>query len=405
MDRRRLFTIFAIVLIDMIGFSIVLPLLPYYARSFGASDVVIGLMFAAYPAAQLVAAPILGRWSDRFGRRPILLLSIFGTFVGFLVLGFAGTTWMLFLSRIIDGSTGGNITVAQAYISDVTDESSRGQALGLIGAAFGLGFILGPVTGGLLSQFGYGVPAFFAAGLTAVNLLAVYFLLPESLTAETKARLAEQPHRPIIDIRGMAEALRHPRVGPLLWLRLDTGLAFSMFETGFSLWALKALGLTAQGNGLVLGYVGVLSVLIQGLGIGQLTRRFSDARLIVGAIVLGGVSLMAWSVSPTVAVLLVVMVPLALGLAVSNTIQQSALSKSVYPEEVGGVFGLSTSILGLTRIVAPVLAAVLLDRFGTWSPGVFAGLTVLLIAPYAYRHLISHPAPALPEREAVTTSR
>lgn len=401
MERRRLLTIFAIVLIDMLGFSIVLPLLPYYARSFGASDLAVGLMYAAYPAAQLVGAPILGKWSDIYGRRPILLLSILGTLIGFLVLGFAGAMWMLFVSRIIDGSTGGNITVAQAYIADVSDEASRGKALGLIGAAFGIGFILGPVTGGLLSRYGYGVPAFFAAALTALNLIAVFALLPESLTAETKARLALHPRKAVVDLRGIVNSLGHPRVGPLLWLRLDTGLAFSMFETGFSLWALKRLGLTAEMNGLVLGYVGVLSVVIQGAVIGWLTKRVSDGALITTSIVLAGASLVAWSLSPTVAVLLVVMVPLSLGMAVSNTIMQSALSKSVYPEEVGGVFGLSTSILSLTRIPAPVISALLIDRLGAWSPGVIAGALVLGVAPYVYRRFVVAPAPPLPPRESL----
>jgi DHA1 family tetracycline resistance protein-like MFS transporter len=404
-DRRRLLTIFGIVLIDMLGFSIVLPLLPYYARTFGASDLAVGLMYAAYPAAQLIGAPILGRWSDRYGRRPIQLLSILGTFAGFLVLGFASALWMLFASRVMDGSTGGNISVAQAYISDVSDERSRGKALGIIGAAFGIGFILGPVSGGLLSRFGFAVPAFFAAALTALNLLAVYVLLPESLTAENRARLVEGPRRPALDLRAIGEALAHPRVGPLMWLRLDTGLAFSMFETGFSLWALRRLGLTAEQNGLVLGYVGVLSVIIQGLIIGWLTKRVPDARLITASVALTGVSLVAWSLSPNAVVLLVVMVPLSLGMAVANTVGQSALSKAVYPEEVGGVFGLSASLLSLTRIPAPVIAALLIDRIGTWSPGIAAGALVLAAVPYVYRRFVADPAPPLPPRGDVGMDR
>lgn len=179
MKNKPLFSIFLIVFIDMLGFGLILPLLPYYAETFGASDTVIGLLVASYAAAQLIGAPLLGRLSDRFGRRPILLISLVGTLLGFLLLGFASTLFILFAARILDGITGGNISVAQAYISDVTNSKNRAKGLGMIGAAFGLGFIIGPATGGLLSQWGYAVPAFAAAGLVAINLLMVALWLPD----------------------------------------------------------------------------------------------------------------------------------------------------------------------------------------------------------------------------------
>ena len=182
MDKRRLFTIFIIVFVDLLGFSLILPLLPYYAETFGANATVTGFLVASYALAQLLGAPLLGRLSDRIGRRPVLLVSIFGTFLGFMLLGAARSLWMLFAARIIDGLTGGNISVAQAYITDVTDDKNRAKALGMIGAAFGLGFIIGPAVGGLLSTFGYAIPAFAAAALSFANLASVYLFLPESLT-------------------------------------------------------------------------------------------------------------------------------------------------------------------------------------------------------------------------------
>ena len=184
MQKSRLTTIFLVVLVDMLGFSLILPLLPYYAETFGATPTIVGLLVASYAAAQMIGAPLLGRFSDRFGRRPVLLISIFGTFVGFILLGVGGSLLILFISRMLDGLTGGNITVAQAYITDVTDEKNRAKGLGMIGAAFGLGFILGPAAGGLLSTYGYAVPSFVAAALALINLVAVFFFLPESLTAE-----------------------------------------------------------------------------------------------------------------------------------------------------------------------------------------------------------------------------
>ena len=226
MQKSRLATIFVVVLVDLLGFGLILPLLPFYADRYGASATVVGLLTASYAAAQLIGAPLLGRLSDRYGRRPVLLISILGTAAGFLLLGLAepvGTfvvgllpaglveedvvavtnamiLGVLFASRILDGLTGGNISVAQAYITDITDEENRARGLGLIGAAFGLGFIIGPAVGGALSAGGrYAVPAFFAAGLALLNWIAVLLWLPESLTEETKAQLAKRPARSIQD--------------------------------------------------------------------------------------------------------------------------------------------------------------------------------------------------------------
>jgi len=384
MDKRRLAIAFSIVLVDMLGFSLILPLLRYIAVGFGASDFTVGLLVSSYALAQFFGAPVLGRLSDRFGRRPILLVSIFGTFVGFLVLGFANTLWMLFLSRVIDGLTGGNISVAQAYISDVTDAEHRGQALGLIGAAFGIGFVLGPVTGGILGQdFGYSVPAFVAAALSLINMGLVAFLLPESLTPEARERLSGQ-RRPMFDVAGLRQALQHPRVGPLLTIRTVTALAYQTFESGFAIWAPVAIGLTARGNGLILGYVGVLQIIIQGALIRPLTKRFPEGRLLTAMIALAGVSLVAWTLSPNVWVLMVVFVPLSIGMAVSNTLQSSLLSKSVDPDEVGTVFGLSTSALSLMRIPAGLLTGLLMG-LAVWWPGVAMGALALAVVPFAWR--------------------
>ncbi|MCJ7703702.1 MAG: MFS transporter, partial [Anaerolineales bacterium] len=247
MKNSRLLPVFLVVFVDLLGFGLILPLLPYYADSYGATPFVIGLLTASYAAAQLLGAPLLGRLSDRYGRRPILLVSIFGTFVGFVLLGVAESlgaglaSWLgllgstnafilslLFISRVTDGLTGGNISVAQAYITDVTTAENRAQGLGMIGAAFGLGFIIGPATGGVLSAWGYAVPAFAAAGLALLNLVAVYFFLPESLTVEKLEEMAAlEAEKPSFSLKALWQALNRPRVGPLLHIRFIFGLAFS----------------------------------------------------------------------------------------------------------------------------------------------------------------------------------
>lgn len=398
MRDRRLLIIFAVVLVDMLSFSIVLPLLPYLAGDLGASESQIGLLTAMYPLAQVFAAPLLGRLSDRFGRKPVLVLSILGTAAGFVVLATARALPILFASRLLDGITGGNISVAQAYIADVTDEKSRGPALGLTGAAFGLGFILGPVTGGLLSGFGYAVPAWVGAGLALANAIAVLVLVPESLSTSDRERLAAHPRRRALDPRALLEALSHKRVGPLLTVRTATGLSFAIFETSFALWAISALGLSAGQNGLVLGYVGILSVIVQLVLIKRLTARFSDDGILLTTLGIAALALAVWGFVPSVWLLVALMPALSIGLAVTNTVLTSALTKAVHRDEMGGILGLQTSITSFTRIPAPILAGALIDWGPVWSPGLLAGVVTGVMVPFAYMKLCWRPgAPACAE--------
>jgi DHA1 family tetracycline resistance protein-like MFS transporter len=398
MDKRRLFTIFIIVFVDLLGFSLILPLLPYYAETFGANATVTGFLVASYALAQLLGAPLLGRLSDRIGRRPVLLVSIFGTFLGFMLLGAARSLWMLFAARIIDGLTGGNLSVAQAYITDVTDDKNRARALGMIGAAFGLGFIIGPAVGGLLSTFGYATPAFAAAALSFANLASVYFFLPESLTPARRAALAQRP-RPSFTLEALWCALNRPRVGPLLHTRLFFALASATFQTVFTLYAQYRLGLDARATGLVLAYVGVLAVVVQGGAIGWLTRRYSEKQLIFTSTIVMTLALAAWAFAPNLWTLLVVLAPLSAATGTLNTVLNSALTRSVYPEEVGGTLGLAASIESLSRVIAPSVGGVLLQNVGTWAPGIFSALVMVWVVTFVWRRIVVNPDPPLPQRE------
>ena len=390
MDKKRLFSILLVVFIDLLGFSLILPLLPYYAETFNASKFQTGLLIAVYALMQLIGAPILGRLSDRFGRRPVLLVSIFGTFLGFLLLGFANTLWILFAARIIDGITGGNLSVAQAYISDVTDAQNRAKGLGLIGAAFGIGFIIGPVTGGLLSQFGYNVPAFVAAGLALINFILIYAWLPESLTAEKRQQIGEQKKVPVT-LGALVTALKRPFTGSLLITRFFFGLAFAIFQSIFSLYAIAKFNLSARDTGFVLTYVGVLSVIVQGFLVGKLTTRFREDILITAAVALMAISMLGWAWAPSVFWLMVVLTPTSLSGGLLNTLLSSTLTKAVAPHEIGGILGLSASVESSTRIIAPILGGALLEKVGVWSPGVFGTVVMIGVTIYVFAKIHNHP--------------
>ena len=415
MERKRLINIFIIVFIDLASFGLILPLLPFYADEYGASPFVVGLLTASYAAAQLIGAPILGRLSDRLGRRPVLLVSIFGTVIGFLLLGIAdplghslATTLgvnpapliiaLLFASRILDGLTGGNISVAQAYITDITDDENRAKGLGLLGAAFGLGFIIGPAAGGLLSTWGFAVPAFAAAGLATLNLISVYFWLPESLTPVLR-ETASQRERPKFSAKALWATINRPRVGPLLHIRFFFGLAFATFQTVFPLYAQYQLELDARQTGFILTYVGVLAAIIQGGAIGMLSKRFSERSLIFSSTIILTGSLLAWAFTSSVLMLLLVLLPLAYAGGVLGTVINSALSKSVYPEEIGGTLGLAASLESSTRVVAPSIGGFLLGSLGAWAPGIFSAFVMAWVVSFTWRKVILNPDPPLPKRE------
>jgi DHA1 family tetracycline resistance protein-like MFS transporter len=421
MQKRRLTLIIGFVFVELLGYSLFLPLLPYYAGSLGAGPELIGLLIASNAVAQLIAAPFIGRLSDTRGRRPALLFSIAGTMAGFVVLGLveplgrglagmaphwftaesAALAW-LFFSRILDGLAGGNVSLARAYITDITDEKNRAKGLGLIGAAFGTGFIIGPALGGTLSNWPvltsafeaaglsrYTVPAFAALLLSLLNLIGVVLWLPESLTAEQRTALANR-ERTILPIRTLREALDRPRVGPILQTRFFYSLAFTMFTTNFALYTRYRFGLTDQATSYILTYVGVLVVLVQGVIVGWLTDRFPEKRIIVAGVAMLAVALLGWAVVPTVPLMLAVLVLLPLSGGTLNTVTNSALTKAVRQEDIGGTLGLSASLDSLTRILAPAVGGFLIGELGAWAVGATGALIMSWVLLYAWRCLVAN---------------
>ena len=363
MKRSPLLVIFVTVFIDLVGFGIVMPVLPFYAEGtkFGATPSQVGLLFASYSIMQLVFAPVLGRLSDKYGRRPILLISLLGTALGFFILGSATTLWMLFLGRIIDGISGGNISTAQAYIADVTTKEDRAKGMGLIGAAFGLGFVFGPAIGGVLSRWGINVPFLFAGGLALANAILLYFTLPETVTRDHPARVSAASGR---GWHQLIAALRNRRLGFVLTIYFLGIVAFSIMTATFSLFMMFRLGYDAYHSGWIFAFVGVISAIVQGGLIGRLVKKFGEPILVIAGAFLFMASLVATPFITAATGLLAILTLAAvtsIGQALSAPSLSSLASKSASPAEHGSVLGVTQSVASLARAVGPSLAAALIS--------------------------------------------
>jgi DHA1 family tetracycline resistance protein-like MFS transporter len=362
MKRSPLLVIFITVFIDLIGFGIVIPVLPYYAEGthFGATPREVGLLFASYSVMQLIFSPVLGRLSDKYGRRPILIISLLGTALGFLILGFATTLLMLFIGRIIDGISGGNISTAQAYIADVTTKENRAKGMGLIGAAFGLGFVFGPAIGGILSRWGINIPFLFAGGLAFANVILLYFTLPETVTRDHPARVSAASGR---GWKQLIEALRQPQMAFVLAIYFLSIVAFSIMTTVFSLFMMFRLGYDAWHSGWIFAFVGIVSALVQGGLIGKLVKRFGEPTLVIAGGLFFTVSLL---VSPFVtaatglAGILSIVALSAIGNALAAPSLTSLGSKSASAAEQGSILGVMQSVASLARAVGPSVAALII---------------------------------------------
>jgi len=364
MRRSPLIVIFTTVFIDLVGFGIVIPVLPFYAEgtAFNATPRTVGLLFASYSIMQLIFSPILGGLSDKHGRRPVLLLSIIGTGIGFLVLGLATTVWMLFIGRILDGITGGNISTAQAYIADVTTEENRAKGMGLIGAAFGLGFIFGPAIGGILSHWGIHVPFFFAAALCFANAVLLFFTLPETVTADHPAKHSAAGGRSLGHI---IASLKQPKLAGVLIIYFLFIVAFSIMTSAFSFYTMFRFGYDAQHTGYLFAYVGVIAVIIQGGLIGRLVKRFGELPLVIVGALCFAISLFAVPfVGPAAGGLGALLLGggvFSMGNSLATPALTSLASKSAGPEKQGIILGVTQSTASLARVVGPSLTALLIS--------------------------------------------
>jgi MFS family permease len=426
MTRRRVVgTLFLIVFLDLLGFGILIPVIPLYATFFGANEFVGSLLIATYSLFQFVGAPILGRLSDERGRRPILLLSLSGSVIAWTLFGLAGELGglvgtvnglvVLFIARALAGAMGGNIATANAYMADITPRSERSRGLGILGAAFGLGFVFGPAIAGVVSSpqalavfrdvlpavvpvSEYTMPSFAAAILSAGNLVLAFFVLPEP-NRRTPTITASGSR-----IRRLVAAIRSPDIGALVVAFFLASFAFSAFESQFIFLTNDLLGYGTAENAVLLTYIGVVIAIVQGGLIGPLTDRFGEYRLALVGAAIQVVTLavvpfsLAWGFVPSIGpvapggvALALVSTPLAFGNALTNVSLNALVSLNAGADEQGGVFGLTQSASSLARTFGPAVAGLLYVVVAYWTPFVVAGLLfvpILVLLGAVARHRI-----------------
>jgi DHA1 family tetracycline resistance protein-like MFS transporter len=419
LDFKRVFPIFVIVLVDLLGLTIIIPLLPLYTVAMGADPFVIGLLGATFPVMQLLGGPLLGGLSDRVGRKPILMTSQIGTFIGFVILGFANTLPLVFLSRLIDGISGANIVVAQAAITDSTTAKTRTQGLGLLGAAFGLGFTIGPAIAGItlsLTDNNYQIPAFIAAGFSLLSVLLTQFWFKETLTDEIRQQ-QQADKTPKSFFAKLRQALNTPVVAILLLLMFSQQLAFYGYENLFPLFTLHRLGLNAAGNAMIFVFIGVLLVMVQGRAIGPLSRKYGERRLIIAGLILLGTGLILSAITPSIAIpgysrevlleelgkqtsqqsfavtipdgsqigwlgigwLLLASIPATIGAGILAPSINSLITKQVPADQVGTTLGVSAAFVSGANAITPILGGAIFQFLGSTSPFLLGGILLFIL--------------------------
>ena len=380
MRPSPLLAIFLIVAVDVLGLTIMIPLLPFYAEKLGASPFQVGWLIGAYAACQLVSGPLLGKLSDSTGRKPLLLVSQFGTFIGFMITAFAPSLLVLFIARMIDGATAGNLSLAQAYISDITKPEDRAKSFGVIGIAFGIGFLIGPAISGILAKSDYRYPVFAAAGLSALSILSTAVLLPKATPARRDGKLS------LVQWGEYAKYFRDPVLATRLWQFLCFAFAFAMFTSGFPLFAERRL--TWHGvpfgpyqTGFVYAWAGFLGILTQGPALGRLVKRFGEATLNRVGFAAYAVGYALLGFAHTIPALALAATVTAFGGLIRPTLT-SLITKAAPRSEQGSVLGLQQSLTSVAQIAGPPFAGILIQHgaLTTWGIAAagIAGLGLVL---------------------------
>ena len=359
-------TIWTTVALDLVGFGIIVPILGRYAERFGANGLQVGLMFASFSVAQMVFAPILGRISDKVGRKPVIVFSLIGTAVGSFVTGAAGALWVLFLGRILDGASGASVAVAQGAVADIAPPEQRARLMGMLGAAFGVGFVVGPALGGLAALGGPHVPFYLAGSIAAINAVAAMIRLPE--TKPDTSHITEKSQR------GTALSPALKRFALVGFLSM---LGFAGFEATFSIWGQKQFGFTEGSASIVFVFVGVTLVAVQGGLIGPLTEKLGSRKLLRIGLSLVAVGLLLLGFTTTWPMLFVALFLLSLGQGMSGPSGGALVAELAPVERRGEAIGYQQSTAAFGRVAGPVMAGALFDHVGISAPFLVSGILIV----------------------------
>lgn len=429
LDFKRILPIIFIIFVDLMGLTIIIPVLPYYALSYDAGPAIIGLIGSTYPAMQLIGGPILSSLSDRYGRKPILAIAQIGTFLSLLMLGFSNALWMIFFARLLDGLTGANLPTVQAAIADSTTPKTRSQGLGLVGAAFGLGFIFGPMLSGIAlvaTNNNYSAPAFIAAGFALLSVILTTFVFKETLPPEKRGQ-ATTPTR-LISVRRMLEGVRDPATGILLIFAFIQQLVFGAFQLMFAPFILIKVGLSSTGSTVAFVVIGLILVVVQAGLIRTLTQRFGERRLVIGGFTLLCLGLFAFTLTPDqtvpwyskadvvaelqqqagaganleqidllpsgnnsgyfgLAILLLATIPVSSGVGLLQPSLNSLLTQRTPETQVGAILGLNAAFLSLGNIIGPLWGGATFDYFDPIAPFLIGGVMAAGLVLLAVRRL------------------
>lgn len=376
--NRPLLIIFLTILVNLIGFGIIIPLLPFYAETFGASPLTIGLLFATFSIAQLVASPVLGAWSDKWGRRPVLIFSLIGTVISFVMLAMAQSLLMLFAARMVDGLSGGNITTARAYIGDISTDENRAKMFGVLGAAFGLGFIIGPALGGLFAQISYTAPIWAAAAITVVAAVLAWLWLPE--TVHRVDAVSGSPWKALRDLSG--------RPGLRLLFTIDFLYwgSFAVYQTTFALFGARRFGFDATHTGYLLASFASLGVIVQLGMVGPIVKRLGEKRALEIGLVFAAVGWGGSALTYSLPIFIAMLVPGAIGVGLCNPSLNSLVSGAGGKHEQGRVQGAAGGLESLGRTIGPVWGNGALQWLGEGAAYGSAALVLLGTAALTTRY-------------------
>ena len=377
-SKKILAFLFSIVLFDFIGLTILITVQTFIVKEYNTTALAVTLLTVIYAAAQFIAAPLLGKLSDRYGRRPILLFSLLGSAVGYFIFGIGGALWVLYISRLIDGFTGGNVSIANAYITDVSSEKDRTQSLGIIGAAFGLGLIIGPILGGLLSQISLSAPVYIAGLFSLFATIVGFFILPESLP-KNKRETIKLVKKDLNPLSSIGKFITKPILGIFLLVFIIFNFTFSGFTISLPIFLIHKFNINALNVAGILFVSGVVSSIVQGGLIGRLDIRFGDKKLLMVGLIIFSIGLIFFFMAPSFWMIYPIIGFISFGLGLTTPTLSSIISKIVSKNQIGEVFGVTTSLNSLMSIFGPLWAGLVYDYIRPSAP-YWMGAILLLIA-------------------------